>query len=649
MGETKQLFEPIKIGHLELKNRIVLAAMVSNFATEDGYSTERLKAYHANIAGGGCGLNVTESSYVSMEGKRIKFGLGAYDDQLIPGLRELTDAVHAEGGKIAQQIHHGGRECSSEVTGSTPLAPSSLASRFRAITKKIEVPREMTLEDIERIVSKFGDASRRAREAGFDAVEVHGAHGYLVNQFLSPYANKRTDQYGGDIYARSTFLKEVIHDIKKKAGEDFPVIVKLNIHDYVEGGIAPEESQITARLATEAGADAIIASVGLHESRPYMMIPPMSIPAFTNLHLSAMIKSQVDVPVGTVGRIIEPKRAAKAIEDGKADFVVLGRALLSDPEWPNKAMEGRFDDIRECLGCNQGCIDKIHRMEPFSCLQNPVIGREREFEIKRADRPKKVAIIGGGPAGMEAARVAALRNHQVVLYEREPSLGGQIRIGKMPPKRGELGKIIDYLTGQLEKLGVRLELGRNITEEMVEGLDADVIVVATGSVPLVPKIEGIDRKNVFYATDILAGKSPVGQRVAIVGAGLVGLETADFLSENGKEVVIFEMLEAMPPGMGNANRIYFEDTFSKRGVEIAFGARIVRIDEGGIEYLQKGWTRKLIGIDTVVLATGAVAEDRIRRAISENKRFEVFAVGDCVMARNAMDAIYEGSKIGREI
>jgi 2,4-dienoyl-CoA reductase-like NADH-dependent reductase (Old Yellow Enzyme family)/thioredoxin reductase len=649
MGETKALFEPIGIGQLELKNRIVMAAMVSNFATESGYSTERLKAYHVNIARGGCGLNVTESSYVSGEGKRIRFGLGAYDDQLIPSLRDLTDAVHAAGGKIAQQIHHGGRECASEVTGSTPIGPSSLISRFRAITRKIEMPREMTLEDIERIISKFGDAGRRAREAGFDAVEVHGAHGYLINQFLSPYANKRTDQYGGDIYRRSAFLREIIHDIKRKAGEDFPVIVKLNIHDYVEGGITPEESQITSKLAAEAGADAIIASVGLHESRPYRMIPPMSLPAFSNLALSAVIKSQVDVPVGTVGRIIEPKRAARAIQERKADFVVLGRALLSDPDWPKKAMEGRFEDIRECLGCNQGCIDRIHRMEPFTCLQNPVIGREKAFEIKRADRPKSVAVIGGGPAGMEAARVAALRNHQVVLYERESSLGGQIRIGKLPPNRAELGKIVDYLTGQLRRLGVRLELGINVTKEMVESLNAEVIVIATGSVPAVPKIGGIDRKNVFYAADILSGRGPVGHRVAIVGAGLVGLETADFLSEQGKEVVIFEMLETMAPAMGNANRIYFEDTFSKRGVEIVLGATIVKIDEEGIDYVQKGWSRKLMGIDTVVVATGAVADDQLRTAISEKRRFEVFAIGDCVTARNAMDAIYEGSKIGREI
>ncbi len=649
MGNAGKLFEPIKIGKLELKNRIMMAAMVSNFCTEDGFVTDRFKAYHANIARGGCGLNVTESSYVSLEGKRIRYCAGAYDDKLIPGLRELTAAVHTEGGNIAQQIFHGGRECSSEITGLQPVGPSSLVSRFRAITKKIERPREMTLEEIELMVSKFGDAARRAREAGFDAVEIHGAHGYLITQFLSPYANKRTDRYGGDARGRATFLLEILRDIKKKAGADFPVIVKININDHVEGATTPEDAMVTAQLVAEGGADAIIASVGVHESRPYMMIPPMSIPDFTNIHYAAMVKEAVGVPVAAVGRIIEPLRAARVIEEGKADLVDLGRALLADPEWPRKAQEERFDDIRECIGCNQGCIDKIHHMEPVTCLQNPVIGREREFEIHKADKPRRVVVIGGGPAGLEVARVAALRNHQVTLYERETELGGQIRVGRVPPHRDELGKVAEYQIRQVKKLGVGLELGKEVTPELVEGLDADVYVVATGSIPLVPEIDGIDREGVVYAVDVLAGRVSVGKRIVVVGAGLVGLETADYLVEQGKEVVILEMLDTMAADTGNANRIYFEEKFSEKGVEVLLEARVKRVDEDGIVYVQKGWDRKLMGVDTVVLATGARAEDSLWRAVEGKRGVKAFAVGDCVEARNAMEAIYEGSKIAREI
>jgi len=328
MEEVKKLFEPIQIGQMTLKNRIVLAAMVANFATENGFVTDRLKAYHANIARGGCGLNVTESAHVSLEGKRITCGLGAYDDKLIPGLRELTDAVHAEGGKIAQQIHHGGRECSLAITGLQPIGPSSVTSRYSAISKKTDMPRQMTLEDIEITISKFGDAGRRAKEAGFDAVEVHGAHGYLINQFLSPYANKRTDQYGGDIYGRSRFLQEVIKDIKKKAGNDFPVLVKFNTHDYVEGGVVPEDACITARLAVEAGANAIIASVGLHESRPYIMIPTMQTPPFTNVHLAAMVKEHVDVPVGTVGAYHRAEKGRPDHRGGEGGLCCYGKGAF---------------------------------------------------------------------------------------------------------------------------------------------------------------------------------------------------------------------------------------------------------------------------------------------------------------------------------
>jgi len=649
MSEVKKLFEPIKIGKLELKSRIIMAAMVSNFSTKDGFVTDQLKSYHANIARGGCALNVTEASYVSLEGKRIMYGLGACDDKLIPGLRGLADSVHAEGGKIALQIFHGGRECSSEITELQPIGPSSLISRFRAITKKIEMPRAMSLEDVEAMVSKFGDAGRRARDAGFDAVEIHAAHGYLITQFLSPYSNKRTDRYGGDVVGRSTFLLEIIREIKKKAGADFPVIVKLNINDYVEGGITPEEAKVTAQLVAKEGADAIIASVGLHESRPYMMIPPMSIPDFTNIDYASMIKGLVNIPVAAIGRIIEPVRAAKVIEERKADLVALGRALLSDPEWPKKALEGRFDDIRECIGCNQGCIDNTHKMKPFTCLQNPVIGREREFEIRKAEKPKKVVVIGGGPAGLEVARVAALRNHQVTLYDQEMELGGQIRIGRVPPHRDELGKVTDYLIRQVKKLGVRFELGKKISPEMMEGFNADVIVIATGSFPLVPEMEGINRHGVFYAVDVLSGRVSVGKRVLVIGAGLVGLETADFLIEQGKDVIILEMLDVMAADTGNANRIYFEDKFLEKRVEVILEAKVTKIEEDGVTYIQRGWTRKILGGDSIVLATGAIANDYLWKAIRNKKSVNAFGVGDCVRARNAMEAIYEGAKIAREI
>jgi NADPH-dependent 2,4-dienoyl-CoA reductase/sulfur reductase-like enzyme len=288
-------------------------------------------------------------------------------------------------------------------------------------------------------------------------------------------------------------------------------------------------------------------------------------------------------------------------------------------------------------------------MKPFTCLQNPEIGREREFEIRKAERRKRIAIIGGGPAGLEAARVAALRTHQVTIYERETELGGQIRAGRVPPHRDELGKVTDYLIRQVKKLGVTTELEKKITPAMIDRLNADAIVLATGAMPLTPKIKGIRNKHVVYAMDVLAGNETVGNRVVVVGAGLVGLETADFLIEKGKEVIVLEMLDTMAADTGNANRIYFEDRFAEKGVDVLLNAKVTAIDQGGVVYLQKGWTKKILGVDTVVLATGAVANDSLWNAIKSKKRGKIFSVGDCVKARNAMEAIYEASKIAREL
>ncbi len=648
MSDAKKLFEPIKVGTLSLKSRIIMSAMVTNFAAEDGSVTDRLIDYHVNIARGGCALNTTGSSYVSQEGKRILCGTGAHDDRLIPGYRRLTGAVHAAGGRISIQLSHGGRECSPKITGLQAIGATVAASRYEGVAQGIEIPREMTLEDIESLIAKFGDAAGRAREGGFDAVEIHAGHGYVITQFLSPHTNKRSDRYGGDIVGRSNFLIEIIRDVKKKAGADFPVLVKLNVCDYVEEGTVPDDARVTAALAEKAGADAIVASVGLHESRPQRIVPAMSLPPFPNIHLSATIKEAVTVPVAAIGRIVEPLGAARVLEEGKADLVALGRPLLCDPEWPRKAQEGKFEDIRQCIGCNQGCIDMLRRQKPITCLQNAEVGREREFRIERATKPKGVAVIGGGPGGLEAARVAALRGHRVTIYEKAGELGGQVRTGRIPPHRGELGKVTDHLLRQVEKLGVSISTGREMTPTKCRLLGADAVVVAVGALPLKPKIKGIDRKHVAYAVDVLQGKAAVGRRIVVVGAGLVGLETADFCIEKGAQVTILEMLGVMAADTGGANRVYFEDRLKEKRVAVHLDAVVTEIGERDVAYVQHGSAGKIADVDTVILATGAVPDDALWKALKEEGA-DVFPVGDCVKARNVLEAVFEGAKIAREI
>ena len=649
--EVQKLFAPLNIGKMQLKNRIVLGPMVANMATEEGYVTEALKNYHANIAKGGVALSTLESTYISLEGKRLPRQLAIYDDKFIPGLQELADTIRQNGAKTSLQIAHGGRACISEISGFQPVAPTNLPSTYRSVAKfgkSVEWPRQLTLSEIEEIVEKFGDSARRAKEAGIDAVEVHGAHGYLICNFLSPFSNRRTDKYGGDAQGRATFLIEVIRNVKKKAGNDFPVVVKINGLDYVEGGVTVEDAKVTARLIEENGGDAIVVSVCMHESRPYMMVPAMFFPTFLNVHLSEQIKKVVGIPVGTIGRVVEPIRASQIIEQGKADFVVMARGLLSDPEFPNKVAEGRFDDVRECLGCNGGCRRHHTMLSSITCTQNPSIGNETEFVITKAARPKKVLIIGGGPGGLQAARVAALRGHEVILYEKESRLGGQINTGSIAPKRQELAKMTEWLTGQVRKLKVTIHMGINVTPELVAPIRPDVIIVATGTISLIPEIPGVDREHVVTAVDILTGKAEVGKKVVIVGAGLVGLEVADFLASQGKEVIMLEMADDIALGADASEHIYYGDHLREIGVEILTNAKVIEIRQDGVVFTHKNWAREILQPDNVVLATGALPNNRLYEDLKKSYA-HVIAIGDCRQPRKALEANLEGWKTALEI
>ncbi|MDN5347061.1 MAG: hypothetical protein PWP65_625 [Clostridia bacterium] len=423
-----KLFEPGYIGRIKVRNRIVMPGIQTRGADAEGFITENLIDYYAERARGGAGLIIVQMSFAWPEA-RLKRGIGLWDDKFIPGLKKLAQAVQCYGARIAIQI---GSRGTNQDEGVEEVAPSAVRASCRE-----DVPRELTQEEITSYIEAFAEAARRVREAGFDAVEINGAHGHLISQFLSPYTNRRTDEYGGSVVNRTRFACEIIKRIRAKVGPDFPILIRMNGDDFIEGGITIEDAIEQARLFEAAGVDALDVSGGCHETSWYVM-PSYFFPQGHRVHLALPIKKAVNIPVITGGKINDPVFAEQILAEGKADFVAIGRAQVADPEWANKAREGRFKDIRRCIYCCN-CLTWERRPRlaerGFSCTVNPAVLREREFVIKRAPQPKKVMVVGGGLAGMEAARVLAERGHIVELYEKNDYLGGQWAIAAWPPTK----------------------------------------------------------------------------------------------------------------------------------------------------------------------------------------------------------------------
>jgi len=527
----KSLFSPGHIGTLELKNRIVMAAMTTNYGTEDGYVSERLIDYHKERARGGTGLSIVEATCVDFpQGKFTLRQLSIDNDKYIPGLEKLTQAIHEEGGKAAIQIHHCGRTTKFHIAGAQPVAPSPIPRIG------FDTPRALTVPEIESIVARYAEAARRAQIAGFDGVEIHACHDHLPAQFLSPFSNKRQDIYGGSLENRARFLLDMIKAIRKLVGENYPVWCRINGETRINGGISLDEPKEVARMTQDAGIDAIDVS-----TYPTTNKPPFY-PLGFFLPLAERIKKAVNVPVIIVGRM-NPQIGEEALREGKVDFISFGKALIADPEYSNKIAEGRLEDIIPCLGCIN-CMDSVlYRQEQSWCMVNARMGKEREYCIKRTEKPKKIMVIGGGPAGMETARVAALRGHQVEIYEKSQSLGGQTRLASAAPYKGAVKEFRDYLERQIKRLGVKVTLNKEIKAEDVEDAKPDVAVVATGINSFIPDILGINKTNTLLAEEALSGKSEIGEKVIVIGGGLVGCETAHYLAEKGKRVTIIEVMD----------------------------------------------------------------------------------------------------------
>ncbi|MCX7634132.1 MAG: FAD-dependent oxidoreductase [Syntrophales bacterium] len=633
------LLTPLKVGEVTFKNRFVVAPMVTVFCDQDGMATDRFIAYHEAKAKGGWGLIIVEDYAIDPIGRGF-WTPGLWKDEQIASHARLVEAVHNAGAKIIAQIYHAGRQTSSALVGAQPVSSSPVPCPVMG-----EIPRELSKEDIATIVKQFGEAALRAKKAGFDGVEVHGAHGYLIAQFMSKYANKRIDEYGGPLKNRLRFPLEIIAEIRSRCGQDFLIDFRISGDEHVPGGRSIAETKAIAAALEEAGLDMIHVSVGTYESVS-SIIPPMGTPLAWITDYAAEIKQVVKIPVITVGRINDPLIAEQVLLAGKADLIAMGRGSLADPELPNKYAEGRYEDIRHCIGCQQGCLEILFRNEPIRCLVNPTLGFEYLQELKKAPTAKKVTVVGGGPAGLEAARAAAMAGHQVTLYEKEDRLGGQFLAAAVPPGKGEITSYLTWAGKQLEKLGVTVKLNTSFDEATLKKDEPEVVIVATGACQSRPPIKGIEGKNVVEAKDLLMGKATAGQKVVVAGGGMVGCETATFLASMGRAVTIVEMLPNIATDEEITRRLSLLKMLAEKNVQILTGAEIKEITETAVRITKDGKDTE-IGADTVVLAVGMDSVCILTDSAPGGP--EVKVVGDAVRPRNALEAIREGFLAGASI
>lgn len=652
MVETLRLLDPIKIKQMEVRNRIVMPAMATNYADREGAVTDRLQSYYAERAKGGAGLIITEVACIdSPIGKTIANQLCVHDDRLVSGLKSLARSIQAHGAKAVLQLHHAGRRAYAKFTGLQPVAPSAVACYGGSI------PRELTEEEIKEIVDKFAQGARRAVEAGFDAVEIHCAHGYLIHQFLSPLTNKRSDAYGGNLLDRTKFALEVIHRVREEVGEGYPIFSRISGDEFIPGGYTLAEGKVIAQVLERVGVNLIhVSACGVpssaeeYETQKITAVPDMSFPKGCFVPLSQGIKECVHIPVIAVGRINDPDIAEEILRQGKADLVAMGRALIADPEMPRKIKNGNPESIRRCIACNT-CIDKISvEQAPLVCAVNPATGTEKESKIRKTKKPKEVLIVGGGPGGMEAARVLALRGHRVTLMEKSEQLGGQLKLAALPPYKEELKTLLNYLSGQLKELGVKVVLKCSADSQTITEKNVEAVIVATGAKPIIPKFELVEKTNLFSFAEALLDPSKIGEKVIVLGGGMVGCETAEFLVRVGKSVTIIEMLNDLALDLSPSPRRFLLERLRKLQINIVVNTEVLQIQEDQLTGVTKG-EKRTFRADSFIAAVGLEADRELLDSFKKGfpGYCEIYEIGDCVKARKIKDAIHEGFSIGRII
>ena len=663
-----KLFSPIRIGPLEVRNRVAMPAFGLLYA-EKRHCSQRMVDFYEARAKGGCGLLIVGGVGIDFLGSGWAM-CTLEADEYIPGFQKLAQACHRHGAKVFIQLFHSGRyQHSILIGGQKAVAPSAVASRY---TK--EEPRELQREEILEIQNKYAAAAKRAKTAGLDGVEIIASAGYLISQFLSPITNLRADDYGGSFENRVRFGREVIEKVRARVGKDFAVTVRVAGNDFMPGGNRNPEWAQASQVFTRAGVDAINVTGGWHETQVPQL--PMMVPAGAFVYLAAGIRRAVAVPVLASNRIVDPAQAEAILADELADLVCVGRAQIADPEWANKAREGRVSEIRPCVGCMQGCMDRIFSGKPLACLCNPQAGYEAERKLEKARKKKKIVVIGAGPAGLEAACTAAGRGHPVVVVEKAEAIGGQLPLVAAPPGRGEFGSLLRYYQAEVKRLKISFKLGKPASAAMIKRLKPDAVILAVGSEPLVPEIPGVDGPQVATAWDVLADRVSLGRRVAVIGGGAVGVETAIFIAAKGtlpaevlkflfiheaedvetlrqlacqgtREVTVLEMLPRVGQDLGQTSRWVLLKELRSLGVSTLTGAKVIEIKPGEVVY-QSGEKTQSLPCDSVVLALGSRSVDGLGAKL-EKSGLWVRKVGDCVSPRKVMDAVHEGFLAAREL
>ncbi len=637
------LFSPIRVGGMISKNRLLMSAMSINFGVDENCCvTDQLIEYFVKRAKGGIGMMLVGGGSVHPGGQELPDLPQMYNDKCIPALKIMVERVKKYDTLFGVQLMHGGRQSylPEKVAPSPIPAPAVVKGKVRALE----------VDEIKELVSCFGDAALRCKKAGFDFVELHAAHGYLINQFFAPNCNIRTDQYGGSFENRTRFLFEIIEDIQKKAGNNFPVGIRINGNDYIKNGWELKDAIRLAPMLEKAGVVYLHVSGGVYGSTE-LTIPSMYTAHGCFVHLAREVKKYVNIPVITVGRIKYPDHADEIIKNGDADMVALGRSMLADPRYPEKAEKGEFAQIRPCLGCCLGCIHAVLAKEPGSCVVNPEVGREYKLRHrKKADKILTVLVAGAGPAGMAAARQFALKGHKTIVCEKEQNTGGLLALASKAPGRGELNDILQFFKNEIDRLNVEVRYGTSLTEELIDEINPDEVVIATGSMPDMPIIKGLFQTKMDLVTnvDVISGREQVKHKVIVLGGGMTGLITADFLADQGKHVIVLNRKKSFAEEMSSNDRYYLRERLKKGNVILYKNVSVKRFTDDGVVFKSNGEKIVLTGFESVVISEKQVPI-KDAKELGKKVRAGFHVIGDAKSPRHLMYCISEAEEIAESI